>query len=87
MISCIVILVVVVLEIEEAEDWDGSIRSESNLQIDIGYSPDSTLCQKGGRCISLEKDKHILDMLTSYAHTIKKHTSHAHKYTNITKLT
>ena len=44
MISCIVISVVVALEDEEdvEEDW-GSIRSESNLQIDIGYSPDSTI--------------------------------------------
>ena len=46
--SCMIICIVISDdEVEVEEDWDGSIRSESNLQIDIGYSPDSTIYQYG----------------------------------------
>jgi hypothetical protein len=75
MISCIVISVE---EEDEVEDC-GSIRSESNLQIDIGYSPDSTIYQYG-RIESLERDMRY-DVYRRVAHIIYAHTR---KYTSYT---
>ena len=54
----------------EVEDWDGSIRSESNLQVDIRYSPDSTIY---GRIQELERERRLRRVVHIIC-TIYKHT-------------